>query len=339
MNVISFPGLGIDNFELDPVAFTLFGRDVMWYGVIITFGIICACLYAKAHLRYESIDTDTFFDLAFCLVLLSIAGARLYYVIFYGGFVEKGGSFWQNLTGTLYNVIAIWNGGLAIYGAIITGAVVIFVFGMVRHVNIVKMLDAVGPAVLLGQAIGRWGNFTNAEAHGGETDIFCRMGIQYGGYGEMRYYHPTFLYESLWNIIGVIILTLLYKKKKHNGQIVLGYFCWYGFGRMLIEGLRTDSLYIGSIRVSQLVGLICFAVSVVLLLAGTKWAEKIPALRLDALSGCEAKCRAEEEAEQKAKEKRNAKKTSKIIKNTEVSENGEVPESETVSEEKDNGNN
>lgn len=291
MNIISFPGLGIGEFKLDPVAFTVFGHDVMWYGVIITFGIICAFMLANWRARYEKVDGDTFYDLAFVTVLLSILGARLYFVFFYGGFVERGGTFFENLWGTLYNMIAIWEGGLAIYGAVIVGAVTIAVYGKVKHVNITKLLDATAPGVLLGQAIGRWGNFTNAEAHGGVTDIFCRMGISYGGYGEMKYYHPTFLYESLWNITGVILLTALYKKKKFNGQIVLGYFCWYGFGRMLIEGLRTDSLYIGNtgIRVSQLLAFCLFLISGILLVFGARLANRVPALRLDAPSGCEEK--------------------------------------------------
>ncbi len=297
MNIISFPGLGIGEFKLDPVAFTVFGRDVMWYGVIITFGIICAFMLANWRARYEKVDGDTFYDLAFITVLLSILGARLYFVFFYGGFVERGGTFFENLWGTFYNMIAIWEGGLAIYGAVIVGAVTISVYGKVKHVNIPKLLDATAPGVLLGQAIGRWGNFTNAEAHGGVTDIFCRMGIKYGGYGETVYYHPTFLYESLWNITGVILLTALYKKKKFNGQIVLGYFCWYGFGRMLIEGLRTDSLYIGNtgIRVSQLLAFCLFLVSGILLIFGSRIANKIPALRLDAPSGCEEKFEKEKE--------------------------------------------
>ena len=338
MNVISFPGLGIGEFKLDPVAFTVFGKDVMWYGVIITFGIICAFSLANWRARHEKVDGDTFFDLAFMTVLLSILGARLYFVFFYGGFVEKGGTFFENLWGTLYNIIAIWEGGLAIYGAIIVGAITITVFGKVRRVNIVKLLDATAPGVLLGQAIGRWGNFTNAEAHGGETDVFCRMGISYGGVGEMHYYHPTFLYESLWNIAGVILLTALYKKKKFNGQIVAGYFCWYGFGRMFIEGLRTDSLYIGStgIRVSQLLAFLLFLVSGVLLLVGGKIAKKIPAMDINAPSGCEEKHAREtvllkEKAEARAKKLgefkdyvKNIGKKKKIIKGKSEDKDDEI---------------
>ena len=147
----------------------------------------------------------------------------------------------------------------------------------------------------------------NAEAHGGETDIFCRMGIRYTSAGEMLYYHPTFLYESLWNITGAIILTALYKKKKFNGQIALGYFCWYGLGRMIIEGMRTDSLMLGPFRISQLLAGVLFVVSGALLIIGLKYAEKIPALALSAPSGCEQRI-----IEQKTKEEEyTAKKAAK----------------------------
>ncbi|MBE6641039.1 MAG: prolipoprotein diacylglyceryl transferase [Ruminococcaceae bacterium] len=315
MNGISFPGLGIKEFMLDPVAFTVFGRDVMWYGVIITFAIICAFSLGNMRAKHEKVDGDTYFDLTFITVILSIIGARLYFVIFHGGFAVKEGTFFEKLWGTLYNVIAIWEGGLAIYGAIIVGAVTIALYGKIKHVNIAKLLDATAPGVLLGQAIGRWGNFTNAEAHGGVTDIFCRMGIRYGGYGEMEYYHPTFLYESLWNIAGVILLTALYKKKKFNGHIVLGYFCWYGFGRMFIEGLRTDSLYIGStgIRVSQLLGFLLFAASGILMIVGSKLASRVPALSLDAPSGCEE--RFEKELKENAKRAEIRKERLEALKN------------------------
>ena len=296
MNGISFPGLGIDEFWIDPVAFTVFGKDVMWYGILITLGIICAYLTARVRARYEHIDEDTFFDIAMVTVLMGIVGARLYYVVFYGGFIEHGGTFWQNLWGSIKNIVAIWNGGLAIYGAVIAGALTILVFGLVRHVNIPKFMDAVAPSVILAQAIGRWGNFMNGEAHGGETDIFCRMGLRYSENAVIHYYHPTFLYESLWNLLGFILLYSFYKKKKFNGEIVLGYFTWYGLGRVFIEGLRTDSLYLGNtgIRVSQLIAGVCFVVGLVLIAVGRRVADRIPALRLDAPSGCEERFAAEE---------------------------------------------
>lgn len=314
MYEIAFPGLGIEPFHIDPVAFTLFGKDIMWYGVIISVGILCALAMTRWRARYEGFDDDSIFDIAIFTVLFGIVGARLYYVIFYGGFVEKGGTFFENLGGTLYNIIAVWEGGLAIYGGIIAGALTIAAFGFIKKLNIPKFLDATAPSVLLAQGIGRWGNFMNAEAHGGETDIFCRMGIRYTSAGEMLYYHPTFLYESLWNITGAIILTALYKKKKFNGQIALGYFCWYGLGRMIIEGMRTDSLMLGPFRISQLLAGVLFVVSGALLIIGLKYAEKIPALALSAPSGCEQRIIEQKKKEEEYKAKKAAKRAARAEK-------------------------
>ena len=161
-------------------------------------------------------------------------------------------------------MIAIWEGGIAIYGAIIAGAITIFAVCRFKKINTLKMLDAVAPAVMIGQIIGRWGNFCNGEAFGEVVTenswlYFARMGLNSYNTGyETIFVHPTFLYESLWNLAGFILIHCLYKKKKFDGQVVLMYLTWYGFGRMLIEGLRTDSLYIGVFRISQVVGFLCF---------------------------------------------------------------------------------
>ncbi len=245
-NTISFPGIGIGEFEIDAVAFTLFGREVRWYGIIIAVAMIAAVSYVMWRARdYKGINTDDIIDYALFLIVFGVIGARLYYVIFdptpnYHSFKD---------------VIAIWNGGLAIYGGIIAGAAAAIVVCLIKKVRIPCFFDMLAPAVMIAQAIGRWGNFMNAEAHGGQTDFFLRMEIN--GIA----YHPAFLYESLWNVVGFILLNLLYRKRKFDGQIVLGYIAWYGLGRGFIEGLRTDSLYIGGVRVSQLVGFMSFAVS------------------------------------------------------------------------------
>lgn len=251
MNIISFPGLGIDGFKVNKIAFNLFGREVAWYGIILTLGIIAGFFYTLRRAKKDGIKEDDIYDLAFFTVITAIIGARLYYVL-----CEL-----ENYH-TFYDVIAIWEGGLAIYGAIIAGAVSVILVCRHKKLNTLAVLDAVSPAVMLGQLIGRWGNFTNAEAHGGVTDIFIRMGIQANGVGETIYYHPTFLYESLWNLVGFILINIFYNKRKFKGQIFLEYMAWYGFGRMLIEGLRTDSLYIPGteIRTSQLIGFLSFAV-------------------------------------------------------------------------------
>lgn len=246
MNKIGFPGLGIDAVEIDRVAFTVFGRDVAWYGVIIAFSMVIAVGYIMWRTKeYKGITVDDVIDFALFVIIFGVIGARLYYVIFdptpnYDSFVD---------------VIAIWNGGLAIYGGIIAGAITAITICLIKKIHIPCFFDMLAPAVMIAQAIGRWGNFVNGEAHGGVTDIFIRMEIN----GVC--YHPTFLYESLWNIVGFVLLNLLYRRRKFDGQVVLGYLAWYGLGRGFIEGLRTDSLYIGSLRVSQLVGFLSFALA------------------------------------------------------------------------------
>ena len=254
MHYISFPGLNIEEFPLNRVAFTLFGRDVMWYGVIITCGIILASLYAHYRgKKVEGIKTDDILDYAIYLVIFGVIGARLYYVF------TKFENFKADSFGkTLYNMIAVWEGGLAIYGGIIAGALALIVVSLIKKINVFRAFDMAAPAVMIGQILGRWGNFFNAEAYGGETTLPWRMGIRPEGSDTTIYEHPTFLYESLWNLIGFLIINALYKRKKFNGQVFLMYISWYGFGRMFIEGLRTDSLYVGDYRISQVVGFLCF---------------------------------------------------------------------------------
>ena len=250
---ISFPGLGIEPFRVDPVAFNLFGRDVMWYGVILTTGIILAVLYAWNATKKAGINEDTFFNLILIVIPVSIISARLYYVIFdptpdYHSFID---------------VIAIWRGGIGIYGAVIGGAVTSLVFAKIAKLKIPTLLDCLAPAVMIGQIVGRWGNFVNAEAHGGITSLPWRMGIA-PVIGDLPYneelnlnYHPTFLYESLWNLIGFLIIHFILRKKKtFEGELALFYLAWYGLGRGFIEMLRTDSLEILGLRVSALVGFI-----------------------------------------------------------------------------------
>lgn len=262
-NIISFPGLGIDGFNVNPVAFSIFGFDIMWYGIIITAAMVVGFFVALHNAKFEKIKTDDVLDLAIFLIIFSMIGARLYYVLMK---LEDYHSF--------LDVINVRNGGLAIYGGVIAGAITIFIVSKVKKINPAKMLDMVAPGVMIGQAIGRWGNFMNAEAHGTETKLPWRMGIMYAGSTVTKYYHPAFLYESLWNLLGFILIMAFYKKKKFNGQIVLSYITWYGFGRFFIEGLRTDSLYFmksvfgETIRVSQVVGALCFIFGIVFLIIG-----------------------------------------------------------------------
>ena len=291
-NYVSFPGLGIEPFHMEKT-FEIFGRPIAWYGVIICFGIILAVTYALLRAKYtEKISTDAITDLAFFLVFFGIVGARLYYVIFeFDRYVVTGKGFFGNIFGTLKNAVAVWEGGIAIYGAIIAGFITILIFCKIRKLSLMKVLDLAAPAVMIGQIIGRWGNFVNVEAYGAETTLPWRMGVhtpsqlfdsaaELGIWTKEIYVHPTFIYESLWNLLGFVIANLIYKKKKFDGHIFYFYISWYGFGRMLIEGLRADSLYLGPIRISQLIGFVTFLVGttmIQILLRRTK-AKKVEAL-------------------------------------------------------------
>ena len=266
---ISFEGLGIEQFTVNPVAFTIpifGGLEVRWYGLIITLGIILAFTYCAFRCKSEGIKFDDLLDMAIFTVIFGVIGARAYYVL-----TSLGDG---NYT-SFYDVIAIWEGGLAIYGAIIAGAITIFLICRYKKIKYMKMFDAVSPAVMIGQILGRWGNFFNGEAYGGAIAegsplYFIRMGlsphkIEGVSRTALAYVHPTFLYESIWNLTGFLIINALYKKKKFDGQVFLMYITWYGFGRMLIEGLRTDSLYVGVFRISQVVGFLCFVIGAILL--------------------------------------------------------------------------
>ncbi len=279
MTYLSFPGLGIEPFHIDRIAFTLFGRSVAWYGILITCGMVLAVLTAVRLARKEGISVDDITDFAFIVILAGIVGARAYYVIFTWnkfGYLVTDGSFLHNLGKTLYNCVAIWEGGLAIYGGVLAGLLTGFLFAKKKKLSFLKIFDILAAVVLIGQVIGRWGNFINIEAYGAETALPWRMGIltyssQLTADGDLtliseKYVHPTFLYESLWNFISLLIVHLgLYPKKKFDGEIFCFYLIWYGFGRMLIESLRTDSLMLGNLRVSQGVGFLSAVIGVLLL--------------------------------------------------------------------------
>ena len=267
--IISFPGIGIEAFTIDKIAFAIGSIEVRWYGIILTLGIISGLCYALFRCKFEGIKQDDILDYALWTVLLAIVGARLYYVL---TTLKDSSGNWNYES--FLDVIAIWNGGIAMYGSIIGGATALLLvsyFKKFKKEQVLKVFDMVAPGVMLGQIIGRWGNFVNGEAHGIETseNFFLRMGLMgaadTANRYRMTYYHPTFLYESLWNLIGFILINIFYKKKKFNGQILLMYLAWYGLGRMFIEGLRTDSLYIGVFRISQVVGFLCFAICTTLL--------------------------------------------------------------------------
>lgn len=243
--------------------FEVFGYRIHWYGVIIAFGFILAVAYALYRKKDFGLTEDNIIDMLLFALPSAIIGARLYYVVF--NFAE----YRNNLS----DIFKIWNGGLAIYGGVIFGAICIIIFSKVKKLPIGVLLDIGGLAMPIGQAIGRWGNFMNREAYGAVTNVAWRMGITLND-GTVTYVHPTFLYESLWNIAGFVLLYFLSKKhRKFDGQIFLMYLCWYGLGRFFIEGLRSDSLYLFStgIRVSQLVAIFtCVASAAAMIIINRK---------------------------------------------------------------------
>ena len=259
MVTVSFPGLGIGEISFNKVAFSLFGTiEVRWYGIIMVTGIILAFLYAYYRSKHEGVSFDDLLDYAIFTVLSGIVGARLYYVIT------------SDQKYTFGEIFAIWNGGIAIYGAIIGGATALLCVSLYKKIKWQKAFDMVCPGVMIGQIVGRWGNFFNGEAYG-EAPVedsllyFMRMELRHEGWANSYLCQPTFLYESLWNLVGFLIINALYKKKKYDGQVFLMYITWYGFGRMFIEGLRTDSLMVGTFRISQVVAFLCFVVGFALL--------------------------------------------------------------------------
>ena len=252
---LSFPGLGIGEFFVDSEAFSLFGAPIAWYALIICLGMIFAVCYIIFRAGQIGINSDHVIDFALFVIPFGVLGARLYYVIME---LDSFDSF--------IDAINIRNGGLAIYGGIIAGAITVFCVCKYKKIDFLAFADCVVPGLIMAQSIGRWGNFMNGEAFGSEATNFLRMGIfNYNSYVtfnklEMVYVHPTFLYESLWNLVGFIAVNIFYKHKKYDGQIFLMIFGWYGLGRMWIEGLRMDSLYLfgSSIRVSQALAMLLF---------------------------------------------------------------------------------
>lgn len=260
---ITFPMFGSGFKFTASETYHLFGLSLHWYGTIIAIGFILAYLYISKRSREFGIKNDDLIDLLLWAVPLSIVGARIYYVVFN----------YSLFKGKFSDVFKVWNGGIAIYGAIIAGVITVICVCRHKKLSIGSTLDLFAFGLLIGQCVGRWGNFINREAFGRETTVFCRMGLTDAA-GITVYVHPTFLYESLWNLVGFLLLHLFSKKglRKYDGQLFAMYVAWYGLGRALIEGLRTDSLYLFStgIRVSQLVGgVTCFAALVFLAANGS----------------------------------------------------------------------
>lgn len=253
--VISFPGLGI---ELNPSSGVDLGFiSIKWYGVLIALGMCLAVWYGMRRCRRFGLTQDHLLDGVLWIVPFAIVCARAYFCIF----------SWDSYRDNPIEVLYIWKGGLAIYGGVIGAAIGVLVFCKIKKIKPLAVLDLVFIGFLIGQAVGRWGNFFNREAFGAETDFFLRMGLTDRA-GNTIYVHPTFLYESVWNFAGFLVLHFLSKRREYDGQVTLLYMAWYGAGRTFIEGLRSDSLYLGDtgIRVSQLLSAILFVAAISLLI-------------------------------------------------------------------------
>ena len=250
---ISFPFLGI---EVNPPRTLSIGPlSAYYYGLIIAIGLILSIGYACRRSKEFGLSEDHVLDGALWVTPFAILCARIYYVAF----------SWEDYAANPISMLYIWEGGIAIYGGVIGAIVGMAVFSKIKKLKLTAVLDLILMVFLLGQSIGRWGNFMNREAFGAATDSFFRMGLFNTKTNAWEYYHPTFLYESLWNLIGFVVLTRFCSKRKYDGQIALCYAAWYGLGRSMIEGLRVDSLWWGPFRVSQVLAAVTCVIAVSIL--------------------------------------------------------------------------
>jgi phosphatidylglycerol:prolipoprotein diacylglycerol transferase len=261
---ITFPGLGNWKFYIPTDVFSVGNFRITWYGLLIAIGLVLAMFYAMKRAKDFKITVDDLTDVLIFSLIFAIVGARLYYVVFDPNRSVDYKSF--------LDVISLWNGGLAIYGGFIGAFVTAYIVCRIKKISVGSMFDIAALGFLIGQAIGRWGNFVNQEAYGSiTTKLPWRMGIIDANiydstFGKLITVNPCFLYESLWCVLGFILLHIYSKKhRKFNGEIFLMYVMWYGFGRFFIEGLRTDSLMIGAtVKVSQLLAAVLFVAALII---------------------------------------------------------------------------
>ncbi|CUL25437.1 TPA: prolipoprotein diacylglyceryl transferase [Listeria monocytogenes] len=243
---------------LDPVAIQIGSISVKWYGVIIASAVVIALLLALSEANKRKMDKEIIVDLLIWAIPISIISARIYYVIFE----------WDFYKNNLGEIVKIWHGGIAIYGALIGAVLTAIIFSRIKKISFWQLADVVAPSLIIAQAIGRWGNFMNQEAHGAETTRSFLESLHLPDfiinqmYIDGAYYQPTFLYESLWNVLGFVILLIIRRTKIRRGELFLGYVIWYSFGRFFIEGMRTDSLMWGDFKVSQALSLLLIVLSI-----------------------------------------------------------------------------
>ena len=246
---------------MDRVFISIGPFNIYWYSVLIVLSVIIGMYFSLKEASKNGLGKDFLYDMIFYLIPVGIIGARLYYVIFNFSIFKVN----------LLDIFKVWEGGLAIYGTVIAAIIFIVLYCKKKGKNIFLTLDTLAPYLILGQAVGRWGNFINKEAHGAITtyenlkNMYLPKFIIEGMYINGSYYIPTFLYESLWNILGFIILVIIRRKNKYKnkGLLVFSYFIWYGIGRFFVEGLRTDSLYLGNFRISQLVSIVLILIGII----------------------------------------------------------------------------
>ena len=258
-SMISFPSLGIEvnpgrTLDLGPLT-------IHYYGLIIAIGLLLGMFYSCKRSKEFGLKEDDVLDGFLWVTPFAIVCARIYYVAF----------SWADYRDNPISVLYIWNGGIAIYGGVLGAVLGMWVLCKVKKLKFTAVLDLILTAFLIGQFIGRWGNFMNREAFGAPAESFLRMGLFNTKTGSWEYYHPTFLYESMWNVAGFLLLHFLSRRRQYDGQVALGYAAWYGLGRAMIEGLRVDSLYWGPFRVSQVLAAVtCVTAVAVLVWQNTK---------------------------------------------------------------------
>jgi len=245
---------------MNPVALQLGPISIRWYAICIVSGLILAVYLSMKEAPRKKIDPDDIIDFILIAFPLAIVGARLYYVIFEWGYYSQH----------LGEIFAIWNGGIAIYGGLLTGALVLYLFSRRRLIEPIDFLDIAAPSVMIAQSIGRWGNFFNQEAYGAAVKSlnYLPSFIRDQMYIDGSYRQPTFLYESIWNLLGFLLILILRRKPQflRQGEVTAFYLIWYGFGRMIIEGMRTDSLMFAGLRVSQWLSMILILVGLAIIL-------------------------------------------------------------------------
>lgn len=239
-NIIGFPGIGI-TMNINRTAFCIFGHDIYWYALCILTGYLAGMFFVCIGARKRGVEPDSIYDICFWGLIFGLICARIYYCIF----------DWESIGG-IKGIFRIRDGGIAIYGAIIGAVGAAYVYCRIKKLKVLKVFDVMCPGLFIGQIIGRWGNFFNAEVYGKETNCFLRMTIN-GGNGV----HPLFLYEGIWNFIGLVILLFFRDRKKQDGQLFFFYILWYSFGRLFLEGMRQSEyiLYLipGILGISQVV--------------------------------------------------------------------------------------